>query len=59
MQQIKSLPTVDTSVFDLNDHYLDEPYNEGTFDRPKEKSVLHKLSYKYPHSEESGGKKTF
>ena len=58
-QQIESLPLADTSVFELNDYYLDEPDDESVFKKLKEKSNIHKLSYKYQHFEESGGKKTF
>lgn len=58
-QQIELIPVVDASVFELNDHYLEESFSECVFKKIKEKSNIHKLSYKYPHSEESGGEKTF
>lgn len=58
-QQIEALPLADTSVFELNDYYLDKPYDENIFKKLKEKSNIHKLSYKYLHSEENGGQKTF
>lgn len=58
-QMINDLPQKDSSIFMLNDLHLDEPYNENTFEKLKEKSNINKLSYKYPHSEESGGMKTF
>lgn len=58
-EMVNDLPQKDSSIFVLNDQHLDETYNENTFEKLKGKSNIHKLSYKYPHSEESGGKKTF
>ncbi len=58
-EMVNDLPQKDSSIFVLNDQHLDETYNENTFEKLKGKSNIHKLSYKYPHFEESGGKKTF
>lgn len=58
-EMVNDLPQKDSSIFVLNDQHLDETYNENTFEKLKGKSNIHKLSYKYPHSEESGGEKTF
>lgn len=58
-EMVNDLPQKDSSIFVLNDQHLDETYNENTFEKLKGKSNIHKLSYKYPRFEESGGKKTF
>ena len=58
-QQIEALPTVDNGVFDLNDHYLDKPYNDSILRKIENKSNIHKLSYKYPHLMYKDGLDTF
>lgn len=55
---INNLPKKDSSIFRLNDFYLDKQYNNCIFEEIKRISNIHKLSYKYPHYEEIDGNKT-
>lgn len=58
-QMIKDLPQQDSSIFLLNNKYLDRIYNEDEMNELCKKSNLHKLSYKYRHAEEIDGTTTF
>lgn len=50
---------MDDSIFCLNDKMLDLPFDEKMFNELKDKSNIHKLSYKFEHTEEIDGKSTF
>ena len=56
---INDLPQQDSSIFRLNNEYLDRIYNEDEMNELCKKTNLHKLSYKYKHAEEIGEIKTF
>ena len=58
-QMIDGLDKVDDSIFCLNDKMLDLPFDEKMFNELKDKSNIHKLSYKFKHTEEIDGKSTF
>lgn len=58
-KMINSLPQKDTSIFLLNDYFLDKPFNDSTMKELSERTNLHKLSYKYKHQDYVDGKMTF
>lgn len=58
-QMVNDLPQKDSSIFLLNDQYLDKVYNENEMNELCKKTNLHKLSYKYSHAERIDEKKTF
>lgn len=58
-RMVAELPQKDSSIFLLNDQFLDRVYNKCEMENLCKKSNLHKLSYKYPHQESSGRKTTF
>ena len=58
-QMVNDLPQKDSSIFLLNDQYLDKVYNEHEMNELCKKTNLHKLSYKYSHAERIDEKKTF
>ena len=58
-QMIKDLPQKDSSIFLLNDQYLDKAYDVDEMKALSNKTNLHKLSYKYKHDSAVGEKLTF
>lgn len=56
---IEILPKLDSSVFLLNDKFLDKEYNKLDMEDLCKKSNLHKLSYKYEHTNRINGTITF
>lgn len=56
---IYSVKKVDNSVFLLNDEYLDTVYDDKKWNHIKEKTFIHKLSYKFMHESYIYNKKTF
>lgn len=58
-QMIKDLPQKDSSIFLLNDQYLDKAYDVDEMEALSNKTNLHKLSYKYKHDSAVGEKLTF
>lgn len=58
-RMIAELPQKDSSIFLLNNQFLDRVYDKDEMERLCGKCNLHKLSYKYPHKESSDGKITF
>lgn len=58
-QMVNYLPQNDSSIFLLNDQYLDRVYNEHEMNELCKKTNLHKLSYKYNHAEKIADQRTF
>lgn len=58
-RMIKDLPQKDSSIFLLNDQYLDKSYDVNEIKALSNKTNLHKLSYKYKHDSTVGEKLTF
>lgn len=58
-QMIQCLPKKDSSVFSLNDLYLDKPFDADVMEKLCKKTNVHKLSYKYRHKDYVDGKMTF
>lgn len=58
-QMVNKLPQKDSSIFLLNDQYLDKPYDVDEMKALSNKTNLHKLSYKYKHNATVDEKLTF
>ena len=56
---VNDLPQKDSSIFLLNDQYLDKAYDVGEMEVLSKKTNLHKLSYKYKHNSAVDEKLTF
>lgn len=57
-KMVNELPKKDSSIFLLNDVYLDRECSESDMVKLFKKTNLHKLSYKYEHMEIVNGKST-